>query len=385
MSDRLFTQFAPAERAPAAEVAAQAQTFLAASPLLRPILDAIPEILLALNDNRQIVFANRGLLTLLNLSEEAVRGLRVGEALDCAHAADLEGGCATTEFCRTCGAATAFLATLTGQPAMRECQIIRRNGDALDLRVWATPLLLAGQCWTLFALADISDEKRRRALEQIFFHDVLNTATAVSCSADILASSLPQETAGIGASLNNLVGRLIDEIVAQRELTAAENNELLVSVAPVDAELLLHDVAETCMQIPAGKGRQVTVEVPAPGVTLSSDRTILRRVVGNLVKNALEATPPGSTIALRAEQRDGATEFSVHNPGGMPREVQLQVFRRSFSTKGSGRGLGTYGSRLLTERYLKGSLSFTSSEQEGTTFRVRLPLFLPQGSGLRIP
>jgi sensor histidine kinase regulating citrate/malate metabolism len=53
------------------------------------------------------------------------------------------------------------------------------------------------------------------------------------------------------------------------------------------------------------------------------------------------------------------------------------IFQRSFSTKGFGRGLGTYSIRLLTERYLKGSVSFTSSALSGTIFRVRYPLAQP--------
>jgi Signal transduction histidine kinase regulating citrate/malate metabolism len=57
----------------------------------------------------------------------------------------------------------------------------------------------------------------------------------------------------------------------------------------------------------------------------------------------------------------------------MPREVQLQLFQRSFSTKGSNRGLGTYSMKLLTERYLHGSIAFTVSEEEGTTFFARYP------------
>jgi signal transduction histidine kinase len=56
----------------------------------------------------------------------------------------------------------------------------------------------------------------------------------------------------------------------------------------------------------------------------------------------------------------------------MPREVQLQLFKRSFTTKGTGRGLGTYSMKLLTERYLKGRIAFTSSETDGTTFTVTL-------------
>jgi sensor histidine kinase regulating citrate/malate metabolism len=66
--------------------------------------------------------------------------------------------------------------------------------------------------------------------------------------------------------------------------------------------------------------------------------------------------------------------FSVHNPAVMPRDVQLQMFQRSFSTKGSGRGLGTYSIKLLTERYLRGSVRFESRRDYGTTFYVRYPL-----------
>ncbi|MCP4426270.1 MAG: ATP-binding protein, partial [Chloroflexi bacterium] len=58
----------------------------------------------------------------------------------------------------------------------------------------------------------------------------------------------------------------------------------------------------------------------------------------------------------------------------MPRDVQLQVFQRSFSTKGSGRGLGTYSMKLLSERYLDGRVSFQSSLAEGTIFIGMYPL-----------
>jgi sensor histidine kinase regulating citrate/malate metabolism len=58
----------------------------------------------------------------------------------------------------------------------------------------------------------------------------------------------------------------------------------------------------------------------------------------------------------------------------MPRNVQLQVFQRSFSTKGADRGLGTYSIKLLTERYLNGKVWFTTSPEGGTTFTCQYPL-----------
>ena len=55
-------------------------------------------------------------------------------------------------------------------------------------------------------------------------------------------------------------------------------------------------------------------------------------------------------------------------------EVALQIFHRSFSTKGGyGRGLGTYGMKLLGEGVLGGSVGFESTEEGGTTFWFRLP------------
>jgi sensor histidine kinase regulating citrate/malate metabolism len=62
-----------------------------------------------------------------------------------------------------------------------------------------------------------------------------------------------------------------------------------------------------------------------------------------------------------------------HNRAAMSPEVQRQVFKRSFSTKGKGRGLGTYSMRLLTERHLNGEITFTSDQVSGTTFAVVLP------------
>ena len=76
---------------------------------------------------------------------------------------------------------------------------------------------------------------------------------------------------------------------------------------------------------------------------------------------------------MGAENEEDQVEIWVNNPAVMPRDVQLQVFNRSFSTKGSGRGIGTYSMRLLVSRYLGGSVDFDSSEDRGTIFRVRLP------------
>ena len=71
-------------------------------------------MVLILNAQRQIVFANRALENLTHQEQAGAAGLRPGEAVDCPHAFSTPGGCGTTESCRTCGAVQAVLTGLEG-------------------------------------------------------------------------------------------------------------------------------------------------------------------------------------------------------------------------------------------------------------------------------
>ncbi len=374
-SGRLPTQFAPAERALLHEIIAQAEQFQATLPETHAILSALPDVVVVLNRQRQIIFANRSMLTLLERDSEQLLGLRPGEALDCIHASETPGGCGTTAFCSTCGAVRAILMSQRGQADVQECRIIvRGSSDALDLRVWATPYQMDGEHLTVFTLQDIRDEKRRRVLERIFFHDVLNTAGAISAAAEIIVdagSEPPQEVVEL---LGVVTDRLVEEIKAQRDLLAAESYEYAVSLGPVNAHHLLRSLAQTYSQHPVAAGRSIKIVPPDEALGFLSDARLLRRVLGNMLKNALEASEPGGVVTLGCRGSGQEIEFWVHNPGVMPRDVQLQVFQRSFSTKGSGRGLGAYSMKLLSERYLQGKVTFDSTPATGTTFRAIYPL-----------
>ena len=123
------------------------------------------------------------------------------------------------------------------------------------------------------------------------------------------------------------------------------------------------------------KNKEIEVLGACYDAHIKTDKILLSRVIGNLLKNALEAESPGAKITLSCEKTADGAAFIVHNPACMPENSRLQVFQRSFSTKGAGRGLGTYSIRLLTEKYLKGKVSFTTGP-EGTIFRVEYPALI---------
>jgi hypothetical protein len=371
-------RFASADRSRREDVAAQAGLFIN-DPLLLQFLDSIPDIVLVLNENREIVYANRRMLQAINRDcTDDICGLRTGEVLDCAHLEGAGDECGATEFCQTCGAVAALLASLEGAGMERECRILRKNGEAFDFRVWATPLAIGDRKFSIFSIKDISDEKRRQALERVFFNDILNIAKGVHGFAQYLTEASSDELDHLKETICSLSGRLVNEIRSQRQLSEAESVETCVHPVSIESLTLLRDLATMFRYDLTSRDRELQIAPDSENMVFASDRHLLRRVLENMVKNALEAVQPGETVTMHCQADGPSVVFEIHNPGVMPRDVQLQIFKRSFSTKGLGRGLGAYSAKMFAERYLQGVVSFESSESGGTTFRVILPLHLEE-------
>ncbi len=349
-------------------------------PTLRSLLGRIPVAVALLDENRDVVFGQDRLLSLVGAERPPREGFHApGDLVGCVNALAAEGGCGTSEACALCGAYCAIARSQKHDEVVtRECRI-RYRGDAgeddLDLTVTAAPYETDGNRYTLLTVQDASDEKRRRALERVFFHDVTNIAGGLAGLAAVLrAAKTPEEQQEMLDAMEHSARSLLDEIAAQRQLAEAESGDLQAEAREVASRSMLQEVAETLRFHRVGEGRTIRVAPEASDFACSTDPTLLRRVLINLAKNALEASARGETVTLDCTTDADTAVFRVHNPGVIPAEVRHQLFQRSFSTKGTGRGLGTYSVRLLTDRYLGGTVSFTSDERDGTFFSVRVPI-----------
>jgi signal transduction histidine kinase len=380
----MSTKFASPERLPREKVLKQAET-VATSDLILEAVNQCADAVAVLNAHRQIVFCNHALLALASLDEpEAAVGRRPGELLECIHAG-ANGGCGTSDFCRVCGAVEAILKGQQGSSNSREVRITRTlNGkqEPLDLMISVSPSA-AGKEFVICSLVDISHEKRRRALERIFLHDVLNTASGLSGIAGLVAELVPpgDQTDELVDLLKDTTQDLIAGIEAQRQLAEAEDGELAVEVSEFGSLALLRDLALRFRRSAEAKLQPIDIEPGCQDVPMATSRPLLRRVLENLLKNAVEASAQREIVEVACREDGAEVEFRVHNRAAMPAEVRLQIFQRNFSTKGCGRGLGVYSVKLLTERYLGGSVRFHSADGEGTTFWVRCPKRLPAAGG----
>lgn len=374
------THFLTAERADPTTLHAQRLQFADATQL-NLIMQAMPDVAAIINKERQFVYGNQKLLSFLGFPNMTQLGeQRLGEAVGCRNAFESEGGCGTGENCRYCGAAQAMQqAMANNERVAKECRIsieAQSGPGALDLLVTVSPFEFMDQLFYIVALADISDTKRRQMLEKIFFHDIINLAGGLQQLMELLRTT-PTANTNIDEYIhlaNKVSHELVDEILAQRALVAAENGDLFVKSESVLSLDILTDVRDFFAHHNISDGKKVVVSEQAVQKHLLTDQTLLRRVIVNMTKNALEAAKDGDTVTLCSNLSNGKLIFQVHNPGCIPKSIQAQIFQRSFSTKSKNRGLGTYSIKLLTERYLKGEAGYLTNEVSGTVFFAALPL-----------
>ena len=389
------TEFATAERLPRDEIERQ-YSLIANLPLISEFLDSVPNIILVLNQYRQIVYANKTFSGFLGLSDTLPQtcayadllGMRPGEAVGCIHSRLTPGGCGTSVPCQNCGAVRAILNAQEDQRGDdRECRLtfgkIGIDETSLDLRVWTKPVVVKDEAFVVVCLLNVSDEKRREALERTFFHDVLNTAGVVLGCSDLLkqgeiVKEKNEAEADIVKMISESSSRLIEEIVAQRNLFEAERGELHVQPKCMDSVEFLDQIIRYFHAQSMASGNPVVLGENVAEFSFTSDPILLHRVLVNLVKNAIEASEKGMPIVVKSWMDGDEVFFSVTNQTVIPEKVQSQIFMRSFSTKGSGRGLGTYGVKLITEKYLKGHVSFSSNKADGTVFTVRYPRLIAE-------
>jgi len=369
------TEFLPADRADAQTLAEDAAAVVRVVPA--GLLDMLPVGVVVLNLNRQIVLFNEGFRSLTIVAgNEDPTGLRPGEALGCVHGCASDSGCGTTRFCRYCGAALAILDGLRGRQAVEDCRMVRKGAvgdEALDLQVFASPLKIGTKTYCVCTALDISHEKRRNAMERVFFHDVLNSASGMRMLAGLLEDGIGPEREEAGALLSQSSEKLIDLIMAQKTLLAAEQGRLEVCASDTDSVAILERVRAAMDHHPEARERLLEIPADAEILPLVTDAKLLALILGHLTLNALEASEPLARVVLDCREEGGEVVFTVRNEGVMPDKVQLQLFKRSFSTKGAGRGLGLYAARLIGEDYLGGRLTFVSALDTGTVFSLCLP------------
>jgi len=340
--------------------------------------DYFPLPLIVVNSKRQIVFSNKAFMDTLGVETlSGYLGKRPGEAMGCIYSSAEESRCGPAAQCNECGALMAVLEAIKEKrPSEYDCQLLIQDDggvSARDFQVNAAPWDVQGEAYYVVTIIDISDRKRREVLEHVFFHDILNSVGGAQGLTRLLMDDASGELKDMLVLLSSSLFGLSEEIRKQKDMVALEKSEYTSFPVTLQTIEIMQSIADEYVAHPLALEKVIDFDVTSPNVAVSADYPLLRRVIVNMLVNALEASSAGGKVRMGIENRGGVGRLWVHNDSTMPESVQLQIFKRSFSTKGEGRGVGTYSIKLLTENYLGGKAGFSSTE-EGTIFWVDLPV-----------
>jgi PAS domain S-box-containing protein len=172
-------------------------------------------------------------------------------------------------------------------------------------------------------------------------------------------------------SLYKLVQTLLD-------VYKYESGTKQLNFTPVFIDELVLKVLTEIRSLAEAKGIRLVEPAEAIPQKILCDREEVRRVLMNLVDNALKFTPSGGLISVTISQTPRHTTVSVQDTGkGVKEEDQGRLFQRFWQASGSGKyyagtGLGLYLCRKIVEMH-GGKISCTSTPSEGSTFTFTLP------------
>lgn len=224
-----------------------------------------------------------------------------------------------------------------------------------------------------------ADYRRRLALLErlgaFVVHEARNPLAAIRVSAELAAmtpdperrTALMQQIIASVDDLNRFLGDLLDLVrpkQAQR--------------GPVDVGVILQRVVELFAPQAKMAGVDLRVRAVKGALPVIGNEHLLGYALGNLVRNALQATPAGGAVSVRVERRPsrGSVLIRVSDTGaGIPPGIRRHLLTAAVSTKGRYEaGLGLLLShRVITEAH-GGRVWFRTREGAGTTFYVELPL-----------
>lgn len=278
-------------------------------------------------------------------------------------------------------------AARTGDPYEHVFRILWPDHSVHHLQFRATvesddkgrPLRLIG------AIQDVTEQKRleqmRRDVEHIMRHDLQTPLAAAATAARAFKDDenlLPAQRFVL-QEIERTTSRVLTMVRRHQDMFRMETGRYVLRPRTVNAldvarcvNLELADLLQSrsvglhllAGDHPAGTGDRIMV---------LADPFLLQTMLCNLVKNAGEASPQGSSITLHLEKNGDRTRIQVHNHGMVPASVR-ETFFEKYATcgKSQGTGLGTYSARLIA-RTLGGDIHMTTSEAHGTTLTVDLP------------
>lgn len=221
----------------------------------------------------------------------------------------------------------------------RQLASLRRYADAVAAGQRASlPARAAGE----FADLGRALESMRRQLEgkqyveryvHSLTHELKSPLAAIRGAAELLEGPLPDaDRARFAASIGNQSRRMATMVDRLLALAEVEHRQRIEAPESVDIAALARDAIEEAGDRAAERGVRIVLDVAATLPTVRGDAFLLRRLLANLLDNAVDFSPADGVVELRLRREGGEVGIAVGDRGpGIPDYAQDRVFERFYS------------------------------------------------------
>ncbi len=272
---------------------------------------------------------------------------------------------------------------------LRECilDVVDQESAEINVREFAE-LSRYVDMGTAYAVREYSAHKTEdvdralRAREEILAivsHDLRTPLNAIMMSTHLLASRFTSQTreyevvGAIRRSADQMNGMIRDLL----DLASLDSGAPALDTHPEAPRALVDEALASFTESALGRKIEMHIDCPDTLPQVQCDRGSIRRVLANLIENALKFSRDGSEIWVKAKAVTGFVRFEVHDGGtGIPPELRDRVFERFVRSNDAARrgtGLGLYIAKGLIEAS-KGQIGVDTGIPEGSIFWFTLPM-----------
>lgn len=261
---------------------------------------------------------------------------------------------------------------------------VNRVGRKQPVEVHVKRIRIGAVSFLQWILRDISERlelaELRTDLTSMIFHDLRSPIGNIISSLEVLQATLNgddetiQSVLSIAMRSSRRASRLVESLL---DLDRLETNRAVLNLSQASIGALVAEAVEEIHPTAEAKGQLLRMELPPRLPTLEIDVDMIRRVLINLLENAIKYTRSGDQITVSTSSRDGELVVSVADSGpGIPGEDLEKIFdkftRVTKDDRPKGLGLGLAFCRLAVEAH-GGEIWVESEEGKGSTFSFSLP------------
>ena len=223
----------------------------------------------------------------------------------------------------------------------------------------------------------------REDVERMSRHDMKTPLNSIVGAARLMAEDprLAPEHLELLRVAERAAYRLLEMVNLSGDLARMEAGTYTFRPQAVNlAEVLSRVMVDTHGLAEAGRVSVRLAPAPSRPVYARAEELLCYSIVANVLKNAIEATPPGGQVTVALDAGEDVVRLAVHNPQPVPPEVAARFFQKYVTGgKAGGTGLGSYSARLMA-RVQDGDLRMRTDAAQGTTLTLTLHALAPDSA-----